>query len=57
VNKALGHPAPQSQEELPALGPRPAMLERGLEDLITAVRTLDMDAVHREVVATTRAAS
>jgi hypothetical protein len=33
------------------------MLERGLEDLITAVRTLDMDAVHREVVATTRAAS
>jgi thioredoxin 1 len=33
-----------------------AMLERGLEDLITTIRNLDMDAAHREVAATRRSA-
>jgi thioredoxin 1 len=32
-----------------------ATLERDLEDLITAIRSLDMDGVHREVAATRRA--
>jgi thioredoxin 1 len=33
-----------------------ATLEQDLEDLVTAIRTLDMDAVHREVAASRRTA-